>query len=534
MLKIGHIGIIGAGPAGLAAAVEAAKAGAKVTLLDKNQKPGGQLFKQLHKFFGSEEHGAGIRGFQIGNQLLEDAKYLGVEVLLGTDVWGIFDNKELGITLKNDHQDRKAKKIKFDRIIIATGASENVALFDGWTLPGVIGAGGLQTFMNEYRVLPGKRVLMVGSGNIGLIVAYQLLQAGAEVKAIVEIQEQIGGYEVHATKLMRQGIPILKKHLVVSVEGNNKVEKAIIAEIDNGGNIKQESKISLDVDIVCLSVGLNPLTELVHMAGCEIKYLPELGGFVPVHDEKLETTIKGIYVAGDLAGIEEASTALDEGRLAGISAAESLNLISNYAANLKRDRLWASLNALRSGKHDVKRKYGKEQLLSYTGKKLNTNLKEASNVSVQNKLDKSKPMPIIDCFQDIPCDPCEKACPRGLIKVGYPITNLPVVDNNKCNGCGKCVAECPGLCIVIIDMSYSDTEAKVIIAHEYLPLPLKGDQVELVDANGDFASKGRVVEVEKKPIYNLTPLIHVSVAKSAAEKVRGIKALGLENIQTGI
>ena len=106
-----------------------------------------------------------------------------------------------------------------DNIILATGASENAAPFEGWTLPGVIGAGAAQTMMNLHGVMPGKRILMVGSGNVGLVVSFQLLQAGCMVEAVIDSASRIGGYGVHAAKVARTGVPFLLSHTIVKAEG---------------------------------------------------------------------------------------------------------------------------------------------------------------------------------------------------------------------------------------------------------------------------------------------------------------------------
>lgn len=159
--------VIGAGPAGLSAAIEAAKRGMKVAVFDENAKPGGQLFKQIHKFFGSKEHKAKVRGFRIGEELLKEASEAGVEVVLNAIVIGLFQEKEITVKIKD-----KVQHYKGDAIIIATGASENMVTFQGWTLPGVIGAGAAQTMMNLHGVMPGEKVQMLGSGNVGLVVSY--------------------------------------------------------------------------------------------------------------------------------------------------------------------------------------------------------------------------------------------------------------------------------------------------------------------------------------------------------------------------
>lgn len=339
------IAIIGAGPAGLSAAIEAAKSGADVTLIDENRLPGGQLFKQIHKFFGSKEHLAGTRGFDIGNKLLDQVKELGVNVMLDTVAFGIFPNsKSIGLV-----SNQKCAELMAKKVILACGAQENCLAFEGSTLPGVMGAGAAQTMINVHRVLPGKKIVMVGSGNVGLIVSYQLMQAGADVVALVEAAPKIGGYGVHASKIMRAGVPILTSHTVVSAYGNESLEGVKIAETDSSFKPVPGTEKDLECDTLCLAVGLNPLTELAWMAGCKFKYIGSLGGHIPLHDQNMKSTCDDIYVSGDICGVEEASSAMEEGRLAGIAAAESLGFIDSKKADEMKKSIWHTLDTLRSG-----------------------------------------------------------------------------------------------------------------------------------------------------------------------------------------
>ncbi|HHW02120.1 MAG TPA: FAD-dependent oxidoreductase [Thermoanaerobacterales bacterium] len=343
-MKNTEIAIIGAGPAGLSCAVEAARAGAQVTVLDENLKPGGQLFKQIHKFFGSREHQAGIRGFRIGQNLLEETEKLGVNVLLSASVYGIYEDGLIAYIKDGRDHTLKAKKI-----VIATGASENALAFPGCTLPGVMGAGAAQTMINVNRVLPGEKILMVGSGNVGLIVSYQLLQAGADVVALIEAAPKIGGYGVHAAKIRRAGVPIYTSTTIKEVLGEEKVEGVVTVSLDEKWRPLEGSEKEFRVDTVCLAVGLSPLTELAWMAGCEFTFIPALGGHVPIHDSNMETTVPGIYVAGDVTGVEEASSAMEEGRLAGVACAESLGYFEGQKALELKQEIWRRLDALRTG-----------------------------------------------------------------------------------------------------------------------------------------------------------------------------------------
>ncbi len=352
------IAIVGAGPAGLSAACTAAESGAKVLVIDENALPGGQLFKQIHKFFGSREHLAGVRGYDIGKNLLERVQNSGAEVWLNTTVYGMQKDCSLGVIKNGEHIVVKAKKV-----IIATGAKENYMAFEGSTLPGVMGAGAAQTMINVNRVLPGKKVLMIGSGNVGLIVSYQLLQAGAEVVALVEGSPRIGGYGVHAGKIRRAGVPIFLGHTVKSVSGDGKVQKAIISAVDEKFNCIEGTEKSFEVDTICLAVGLNPMTELLFMTGCEFTFIPSFGGHVPMHDENMETTVKGLYVSGDVTGVEEASSAMEEGKLAGVSAAEALGFYTAEIAAEKKREINNRLDVLRSGIFGEKRRFSKREQL---------------------------------------------------------------------------------------------------------------------------------------------------------------------------
>lgn len=194
--------VIGAGPAGLSAAIEAAKAGMDVIVFDENARPGGQLFKQIHKFFGSKQHHAKERGFRIGEDLLKEAEAAGVTVQLNATVMGIYENKE--VTVKHGSE---VDHYKADKIILATGAAENMIPFKGWDTPGVIGAGAAQALMNLQGVQPGQKVLMVGSGNVGLVVSFQLLQAGCQVVAVIDAAPRVGGYGVHAARSPAPAFP---------------------------------------------------------------------------------------------------------------------------------------------------------------------------------------------------------------------------------------------------------------------------------------------------------------------------------------
>jgi len=291
-----------------------------VLVCERDEILGGQLFKQTHKFFGSAKQYAGDRGIAIGEFLVAEAQNSpNIEIMPETTVIGYFDD-DIVLVERND----EIIKIDAKKIIVATGAAEDFLQFPGNDLPGVYGAGAVQTLMNVAGVVPGKRVLMVGASNIGLIVSYQLAQVGVEVAAVVRRSASIGGYLVHASKIMRIGIPVRTRHTIKHAYGNGKVEGAVIYAVDEKKKAIPGSEEDIKCDTICLAVGLSPLAELLWQAGCKMAYVSDLSGHVPIVDKHLATTNPKVYVAGDVAGVEEASSAMVEGRLAGYSAALSL------------------------------------------------------------------------------------------------------------------------------------------------------------------------------------------------------------------
>jgi NADPH-dependent 2,4-dienoyl-CoA reductase/sulfur reductase-like enzyme len=342
-MKNYDLAIIGAGPAGLSASIEASKHGVKTIIIDENISPGGQLFKQIHKFFGSKEQMAGFRGYEIGEKLLSLAKNNKVDIMLNTKAIGIDEHNTLAVIKNEVYLEINPKKI-----ILCCGATEKPLAFTGWTLPGVIGAGAAQTLVNVHRVIPGKNVFMIGSGNVGLIVSYHLLQAGIRVKAIVEASQKINGYSVHASKLRRNGIPFMLGYTINRAMGKEQLERIELIKVDGKFNKIPSTEIQFDADTLCLAVGLSPSTELARMIGCNLNYISALGGYIPIVDENMETSIKNVYAAGDMIGIEEATIAMEEGRLAGLCCAADLgyctdkevsqNVLNDIRGHLKQLR----------------------------------------------------------------------------------------------------------------------------------------------------------------------------------------------------
>lgn len=345
MIETTEVLIIGGGPAGLSCAREAVLAGCETILIDDSHKLGGQLVKQTHKFFGSEMEYAGVRGIWITDKIIaEILEKPNFKYYLKTVASGWFEDGVVTAVCDN----KINLKFRPHKLIIATGACEKMIPFVNNDLPGVYGAGAVQTLMNVYGVKPGKIGLMVGAGNIGLIVSYQLLQAGVGVSAVIEAADKVGGYWVHASKIARLGIPIMTRTTILEALGDESVEGAIIANVDENWKPIEGTERKIDCDFICLAVGLSPLVEMARLAGCEMVFVPELGGDVPIRNEENETSVPGIYIVGDAGGIEEASSAMIEGAITGLSVAHKLGKkIEDFEK--RKSALIAELAHLRSG-----------------------------------------------------------------------------------------------------------------------------------------------------------------------------------------
>ncbi|MGN0055223.1 MAG: FAD-dependent oxidoreductase [Atopobiaceae bacterium] len=517
--------VVGAGPAGMSAAIEAAKHGVHVVVFDENARPGGQLFKQIHKFFGSKEHRAKIRGFVIGQELLDEADKLGVDVRLNSTVIGLYQDKEVVV-----QRNGEVEHYKGDSIVVATGAAENMVTFEGWTLPGVIGAGAAQTMMNLHGVRPGERVLMLGTGNVGLVVSYQLKQAGCDVVALVDAAPRVGGYGVHAAKVARTGVPFYLGHTIKRAEGTDHVTGAVIAQLDEHFQFIPGTEKHFDVDTICVAVGLSPMSQLCKMDGCKVVDDRKKGGQVPVVDDLGQTSIPGIFAAGDVSGIEEASSAMIEGRIAGLSAASFLGYIDKPELDEGVGSNEAALDGLRQGMFAPKNR-GKKIENTEEGIPVSTSLLEHGFVA-DDEIERFPGVthrqgihPVIECTQNIPCNPCQDVCPKHCIKVGDHITALPQLEPDaQCIGCGLCVASCPGQAIFLLDETDVPGYADVSLPYEFLPLPTKGQRGVALGRDGKPVCEAEVVSVKRTKAFDHTAVVTMRVPADMAMRARFFKA----------
>lgn len=347
--------VIGGGPAGLSAAVTAASFGTKVIVIDENPKVGGKLRGQLH-----EHPGQGWwKGEEIAEQLSKEAYENDVTILREREVWGLFPGFR---TILSHNEEIHSKYV-----LLATGAAERAIPIPGWTLPGVMAIGAAQVLANVHRVKPGKKALIIGADVLSLTIARQLQMAGVKVIGIVlpppglfsgkksnpkfvlstfanmthlapSLFLRTGGRFATNKHLLQMtsrfypknglpiwGIPFMIRKAATKLIGENQVDSVSLAHLTSEGEIKEDSHQNVDVDCVCISGGLYPLTELAEAVGCKSAYLPGMGGRVPLYNSLLETTVQGIYVAGNITGIEGAPVAMAQGELAGTVIASKLH-----------------------------------------------------------------------------------------------------------------------------------------------------------------------------------------------------------------
>ncbi|ANY69006.1 sarcosine oxidase subunit alpha [Paenibacillus sp. BIHB 4019] len=354
--------IVGAGPAGLSAAVVAAEHGLAVTILDEFPEPGGRMLGQFH-----EEKGHWWVGKQVAHHLIEQCCALGVRIRCGVSVHGMWKNDQHWVIRTSDGS------ITAANVLLATGGAEIPQPSSGWTLPGVMSIGAAQVMANVHFVKPGRRGLIIGVNVLAMAIARELSISGVSIAAIVlpsqsplsgtdalpkENAEKLlslshlapsafmrmGGRAAHSLKMAgvvshffpRRGIklwdiPLKLRTAAVAINGKDQVESVTLADVNGRGETIAGSEREEAVDFVALAGGLYPLAELASVAGCPFVYMKELGGHIPLHSEAMQTSMAGLYVAGNITGVESALVAMAQGQLAATSICKEVGLLGEQS-----------------------------------------------------------------------------------------------------------------------------------------------------------------------------------------------------------
>lgn len=367
---------------------------------------------------------------------------------------------------------------------------------------------------------------MLGTGNVGLVVSYQLLQAGCEVTALADAAPTVGGYGVHAAKVARTGVPFYLSHTIVKAEGTDHVTGVTIARVDENFAFVPGTEKHFDVDTICLAVGLSPMAQLLKMAGCVMDERAGHDGTTPLCDENGATSVPGIYAVGDVSGIEEASSAMIEGRIAGLAAAAYLGFMDEKKCREAISCQKKALMSLRRGMFAPQNK-GRKLMTTEEGIPLSEHLLKEGYVGDEEigrfpGVRRSVGIhPVMECTQNIPCNPCQDACPHHCIRVGDDITALPQVDDTKkCVGCGLCVASCSGQAVFLLEENYAPGFAAVTIPYEFLPLPEKGEKGTGLGRRGEPLCEAEVVQVKTSGAFDKTNLVTLKIPGDMAMRVR--------------
>jgi NADPH-dependent 2,4-dienoyl-CoA reductase/sulfur reductase-like enzyme len=339
-VRTAELAIVGAGPAGLAAAGEAARHGVSVVLLDDNPLPGGQYLRQgaATRAHGDHPDGRRRRGAdhaRRARELLAAVSHPRVDFLGGAVVWAAPAAKTLAFT-----RDGRGDRLRAEVIVVAAGASDRAVPFPGWTLPGVLTAGGAQNLLKSQGVLPGRRAVVAGTGPLLLVASDSLRRAGATVVEVLDSAprgRQLASLArlaarpdlvwrgvVYRAGLVRSGIRLRWGATVIEARGQGEVREAVVAPIDAAGRVDRARARAIAADTIVAGFGLTPATELTRLLGCAHEWDRSRGGWIPRRSADLETSVPGVLAAGDGAGIGGAEAAMREGELAGLIAAERL------------------------------------------------------------------------------------------------------------------------------------------------------------------------------------------------------------------
>ena len=356
------VAVVGAGPAGLAASTVLAGHGARVLVVDEQQRPGGQIYRQPPASFTAGGAPAGT-GLAAGRRLLAAADGAGVRWWPGTVAWGVFGGLDDfaaaepppdGRLRLATHGPGGTRLVHPRRLLLTAGAYDLPVPFPGWTLPGVLTAGGVQVFVKAQRLVPGRRFVLAGAHPLVLVVAAQLVAAGARVAevalavrrpparaALAGLRAVPGngdklaeGVRALAT-LRRARVPVRYGTVVTdALPGADGTLGAVrLADLGDDGTPVPGSARELPADVLALGYGFVPSVELARQAGCPARYDAAGGGWVIEHDRWQATTVPGVSVAGEITGVAGAEVAAAEGRLAALGVLAELGRLTPAAAD---------------------------------------------------------------------------------------------------------------------------------------------------------------------------------------------------------
>ena len=312
--------IIGAGPAGLSAAIAAKESGVdSILVLERESEPGGILRQCIHNGFGLHRFREELTGPEYAWRDIQRVNELGIHVECNSTVLSVSDRKTVSYVSKKDG----FRSVQAKAVILAMGCRERprgALCTPGTRCAGIYSAGTAQRFVNLEGYMPGKRIVILGSGDIGLIMARRMKLQGAEVLACVEIMPYSSGLNRNIVQCLQDyQIPLYLEHTVTEIKGRNRVEGVTVSKVDSRRNPIPGTEISFDCDTLLLSCGLIPENELSVGAGVKISPVTS-GAFV---NESFETSVEGVFACGNVLHVHDLVDFVSaESYLAGKAAAE--------------------------------------------------------------------------------------------------------------------------------------------------------------------------------------------------------------------
>lgn len=353
------LAIVGAGPAGMAAAEAAADHGVAVTLIDEQPAPGGQFLRQPPvgwKVSGWLDGPAYRDGKQLLARVSADRR---PEWVMRTSVAGIFvadDGDDDRFTLLLEDGGGGTRPLGAGAVLIAAGCFDLPVVFPGWNLPGVMATGGIQAFVKSQQFVPGKRFLFAGSHPLQLVVADQIVQAGGSVAGVLFAQSRRRAFEIlkHPSvalrasdklietaallrRLRKAGVPVHFGRTVLRANGQDSLTSVTTVPVGPNGRFDRAAAEDIDCDRLGVCFGFLSSSELARQAGVDCRWEPSRGGWIAEHDDAMASTVPGLYVAGETTGVAGSEVAALEGRIAGLACAvETGRLDAERARTLMR------------------------------------------------------------------------------------------------------------------------------------------------------------------------------------------------------
>lgn len=335
-----NVVIVGSGFSGLAAASILAEQNLSVLMVDENLHIGGQLLRKIPTGLGDNPNYQPDYVKKIGFAFVDNVQQKKITIKNRTNVIGIYPGNRLML----ESERKEILDITGEVILFATGARERFLPFKGWTLPGVYSTGMLQVLMKSSGILPAKSILIGGTGLFLFAAAYEFLKNKGQVLAVLEQSGMLDKTQMvpqlfhqlpkitegarYMSKLFFSGVPVKYRRKIVEARGTNTLEEVVVGKADKNGCLVPGSEKTYKTNALAVGYGFVPNIEAPQLAGCELIYKKDLGGWIVKVNDNLETSVPNIFAAGEITGVGGAFKSIDEGKIAALSILKKFEKIN--------------------------------------------------------------------------------------------------------------------------------------------------------------------------------------------------------------